>query len=100
MPSPSPTSRRSDLEVSVERTPGRQRLVGGVLKHVREPVLAAAGCYLDGPRLSCDWLFTHAGLVPGPYELESGITVHIPESLVSQEKHRVSRGVILEVVHG
>lgn len=84
--------------MSVERTPGRQALAGGVLKMLKEPVLAAVGCRRDGARLSCDWLFTHAGLVPGDYALESGITVRVPEALTSREGHRVSRGVTLEVI--
>lgn len=86
--------------VSVEKTPGRQALVGGLLKHIREPVLVAVGCHLNGSRLSCDWLFTHAGLVPGPYPLESGITIHVPDTLCGRDKHRVSRDVHLEVTDG
>lgn len=80
---------------SVERAPGRQSVVGGVLKSVREPVLAIIGEQTD-KSISSDWVFTHAGLVPGDYPLTNGITVSIPQALCSSE-HRVVRGITLEV---
>lgn len=80
---------------SVERTPGKQQAVGGVLKSVREPVLILIG-ERKGDSLSCDWVFTHAGLMPGEYPLTNGITVNVPKALCSSE-HRVVRGVTLEV---
>ena len=84
---------------SVERTPGKQAVVGGVLKSVREPVIAAIG-ERAGPHLSCDWLFTHAGLVPGAYEMRGGWTVVVPEKFTRREAPGVFRGVTLEVQHG
>ena len=81
----------------MERAPARQELVGGVLKSIRDPVLVLLGTQRVGSRLSCDWVFTHAGLVPGPYELESGQTVLIPPALTRRDAPGVHRGVTLEV---
>lgn len=82
----------------MERAPGHQKVVGGVLKNVREPVLAIIGEQTD-KSISSDWVFTHAGLMPGDYPLTTGFTVSIPQALCSSE-HRVVRGVTLEVKHG
>lgn len=81
---------------SVETTPGQQRLVGGVLKATRQPVLVLVGAQRLGALLSCDWVITHAGLIPGDYPLRDGTTVRIPQSLCG-DAHRASRGVTLEV---
>lgn len=70
--------------VSVETTLGPQRVSeGGVLKRLREPVVVLIGPRREGAFLSCDWLFTHPGLVPGPYELSDGTTVVIPPARCS-----------------
>lgn len=82
----------------MERTPGRQALVGGVVKLVTEPVLVIIG-ERTGTHLSCDWVFTHAGLMPGDYPLVGGLTVRVPRALCA-ESHRAWRGVTLEVVSG
>lgn len=86
--------------LSVELTPPQAVVsAAGVMKQVREPVLAVVGAeYRDG-HLSCAAVFTHAGLIPGPYVLQGGLTVRIPQALVS-DKHKVSQNVTLEVVHG
>lgn len=81
---------------SVERAPARQTLVGGVLKRIPEPVLVLIGVSRLGALLSCDWVITHAGLIPGDYPLRDGTTVRIPQSLCG-DAHRASRGVTLEV---
>lgn len=82
---------------SVERAPGRQKLVGGVLKHVREPVLVLVNARREGRNLFCDWVFTHAGLVPGEYALTDGVTVVIPKALCGPEA-RYRNSTTLEVV--
>lgn len=70
--------------VSVETALGPQRVSGGgVLKRQREPVVVLIGPRREGAFLSCDWLFTHPGLVPGPYELSDGTTVVIPPARCS-----------------
>lgn len=84
---------------SVETTPGQQRLVGGVLKATRQPVLVLVGAQRLGALLSCDWVITHAGLIPGNYPLRDGTTVRIPPALCG-DSHRASRGVTLEVING
>lgn len=83
--------------VSRELGPSTQALTGaGVLKRVREPVLVLVGPRLEGASVYCDWLFTHPGLVPGPYELTTGLTVIIPPGLCSLEG-KATPGVTLEV---
>lgn len=84
---------------SVETTPGQQRLVGGVLKATRQPVLVLVNPVPLGGLLSCDWVITHAGLIPGNYPLRDGTTVRIPPALCG-DTHRASRGVTLEVING
>ena len=84
--------------LSVERTPGRHALVGGVHKLVREPVLVLVGPRAEGTTVFCDWVITHPGLVPGPYPLENGITVTIPPALCSTEGRAVHT-ITLEVKH-
>lgn len=63
-----------------------------------EPVLALVteGEVLDG-FLFCDWVFTHPGLMPGPYELRNGLTVFIPDSLCGPGGRHVMN-TTLEVV--
>lgn len=86
--------------LSVELTPPQAVVsAAGVMKHVREPVLAIVGAEHAEGRLSCAAVFTHAGLVPGVYALQGGLTVRIPEGLVS-DKHKASQNVTLEVVNG
>lgn len=82
--------------VSTELTPGRDALVGGVHKRVREPVLVLIGPVRDGAHLFCDWVITHPGLVPGVYELRDGPSVRIPPALCSGEGRAV-HSVTLEV---
>lgn len=84
---------------SVETTPGQQRLVGGVLKATRQPVLVLVNPTPTGGLLSCDWVITHAGLIPGKYPLRDGTTVRIPPN-VCGDTHRATRGVTLEVING
>lgn len=87
------------VSVEVEPAPGRVVMSrGGHLKRVREPVLALIG-ERDGDSISCNWVFTYAGLVPGPYELSDGTTVTIPQSLCG-ETALARRGVTLEVRDG
>lgn len=86
------------LFTSVERAPGHQRVVGGVLKSVREPVISIVG-ERAGAVLSCDWLFTYAGLVPGDYALTEGFSVRIPQRFTGREAVCL-RGVTLEVNSG
>lgn len=81
---------------SVEHAPGRQELVGGVLKRVREPVLVLVEPVRAGAHLSCAWVFTHAGLVAGDYELSDGSTVSIPKGLCG-DSAQARQGVTLEV---
>lgn len=90
-PSPQP-----DVWVSVETVLGPVAVEDGLLKQRREPVLALVSPRLNGRHLSCDWLFTHPGLVPGPYELVGGITVHIPPARCS-ESGVAAHSVTLEV---
>lgn len=71
----------------------------GLLKQVREPVLALVRAERFDSKLSCAWVFTHAGLVPGDYPLNDGTTVTIPKSLVG-ETAQARRGVTLEVTRG
>lgn len=84
---------------SVETTPGQPRLVGGVLKATKQSVLVLVGAQRLGALLSCDWVITHAGLIPGDYPLRDGTIVRIPPALCG-DTHRASRGVTLEVKHG
>ena len=83
--------------VSAETTLGPFRASGsGTLKQERAPVLVLLGAKRDGQKLSCLVALTHAGLVPGPYPLSDGTTVHIPERLVGT-KARFHVNVTLEV---
>lgn len=82
----------------MERTPGRHALVGGVHKLVREPVLVLAGPRAEGTTVFCDWVITHPGLIPGPYELMNGTTVVIPPDLCSTDGRAVHT-ITLEVTH-
>lgn len=81
---------------SVELAPPVQVMTGGLLKQRREPVIALLGAVRTGSHLSCDWVFTHAGLVPGEYQLSDGSTVAIPKNLCG-ETASARRGVTLEV---
>lgn len=82
---------------SIELTPGTLTVSGaGVLKNTREPVLVILGAKPAGASLSCEVVFTHAGLQPGPYELADGRVVVIPPALVGNEA-RVHYSVTLEV---
>lgn len=71
--------------MSVETTLGQLQAEGGLLKQPREPVLVLANPVQHEQTVSCDWVFTHPGLVPGAYPLTNGITVSIPTGLCSQE---------------
>jgi hypothetical protein len=85
------------LLTSVETILGPVRVSeDGLLKQPREPVLVLVGVERAGSLLSCDWVFTHAGLMPGPYALSDGTTVSIPPGLCG-DSHQVRRGVTLEV---
>ena len=68
---------------SVELAPPVQVMTGGLLKQRREPVVVILGERREGGTLSCGWLFTHPGLVPGAYELKDGTTVRIPPARCS-----------------
>lgn len=67
--------------MSVETALGELLTEGGLLKQPREPVLALANPVQHEQTVSCDWVFTHPGLVPGPYRLTNGTTVVIPPAL-------------------
>jgi len=69
--------------VSVETVLGPVAVEDGLLKQRREPVLALVSPRLNGRHLSCDWVFTHPGLMPGPYPLTNDLTVTIPPELCS-----------------
>ena len=74
------------LWVSVETTLGPQRVSeGGVLKQPREPVLVLINPVLDEGIVSCSWLFTHPGLIPGDYPLTNGVSVHVPREHCSPD---------------
>jgi hypothetical protein len=68
---------------SVELAPPVQIVSGGLLKQRREPVVVLLGSRREGGTLSCDWLFTHPGLVPGAYALTDGSTIRIPPARCS-----------------
>ena len=86
------------LVVSAELAPPQLSSADGVRKLVSEPVLAliTGGEVQDGATLFCDWVFTHPGLVPGPYELVNGLSVVIPPALCTSEGRAV-HSVTLEV---
>ena len=85
---------------SVERAPAKQVVVGGILREVSEPVLIILEQEVGVGSVSCHWLFTHKGLVAGPYELVNGLTVLVPEKFTSRDRPGVFRGVTLEVSNG
>lgn len=68
---------------------------GGRLKSLREPVIVILGETRTNQHLSCAVIFTHAGLMPGVYELNDGTRVRIPHELVG-DTHRTSYSVTLE----
>ena len=84
--------------MSVETTLGQLTVEGGILKQHREPVLVLVNPVRDGTHLSCDWIFTHPGLVPGAYPLVGGLKVNIPPELCAPEgRADANANVTLEV---
>lgn len=67
------------------------------MKQRREPVVVLLDSRRDGNTLSCTWLFTHPGLVPGPYQLQDGSTVMIPPARCS-DRGVAAHTVTLEVI--
>lgn len=89
-------SPQPDVWVSVETVLGPVAVEDGLLKQRREPVLVAVNPRRTGTHVFCDWVFTHPGLVPGPYLLTNGTTITIPPARCS-ESGVAAHSVTLEV---
>ena len=81
--------------VSKETRLGAIKVSSGVIHQPKDPVIVILAEQVFEKQVFCGLIFLHAGLVPGHYELDSGVTVEIPKKLFSK-KHQVYRNLKLE----